>query len=92
MECALGPQQQQSARAQSYYYFVSKEDNYTILLIGVLHKNCPLQAMNFIKDLLPFSEAKLRPNLKMAAQRIQLVNSKKENGIKHQKREVSYLL
>lgn len=44
--------------------------------------------MNLISDLMPFSESKLRPNLKMAAQRIQLVNSKKENGIKHQKREV----
>lgn len=44
--------------------------------------------MNFVKDLLPFSESKLRPNLKMAAHRIQLVNSKKENAIKHQKREV----
>lgn len=44
--------------------------------------------MQFVKDLMPFSEAKLRPNLKMAAHRIQLVNSKKENAIKHQKREV----
>jgi hypothetical protein len=44
--------------------------------------------MNFVRDLMPFQESKLRPNLKMAAQRIQLVNSKKENGIKHQKREV----
>lgn len=41
--------------------------------------------------ILPFQESKLRPNLKMAATRISLMNNKKENAIKHSKREVGGL-
>ena len=38
--------------------------------------------------IMPYSEAKIRPNLKMASQRITILINKKENAQKHAKREV----
>lgn len=42
--------------------------------------------------LFPYSESKLKPNLKMAVHRIQLHNNKKSAQLKHAKKEVAKLL
>ena len=63
------------------------------MLLYLYYISFPLTQYYFIMDFLwGYQEAKLKPYLKMAVQRLQITNSKKGNSVKFQKRDIAKLL